>query len=483
MKYDVVVIGAGVNGLTAASYLAKAGKSVLVLEQRAEAGGLCTPLLCDDTGWVPPQVVSELGLAAKGYSSRLDSFAIHVPGGELLEITPDIRRTADAIRVHSERDAMKWRGFCELVFKLSGFLEVLYGVRAPAVESNAPADLLTLMSLGKRVRGLGKRGIVDLIRTMPMPIADLLDEWFESEVLKGALSTLGVLNVQHGPQSGGTSLVFLHNHVGLPLGAIGGRRVSPGLVKALATGREVRTSAEVSRVIVANDRVTKVVLASGEEIETSHVVSSADPKRTMALLDAGEFDPEYLRAVDNIRMRGPQVRMRLALAPNATLAGSGRIAIAPSMWYVEQAYDAAKHGRFAERPWLHVTPSDGGLIVHAQSAAYALKGGWVDPARDLCGEAAMSVLKSALPEVAALVAHREVLTPLDVERQYGATGGSLLHGELTLDQFLFARPVASSARYAAPIEGLWLCGSGTHPGAGTAGASGRLAAQEVLKWK
>jgi phytoene dehydrogenase-like protein len=481
MKYDVVVIGAGVNGLTAASYLAKAGKSVLVLEERAEIGGLCTPLLCDDAGWVPPQVVSELNLAAHGYTSSLGSFTIPMPGGELLEITADIRRTADAIRRFSEHDARKWRGFCELVASLAGFLEVLYGVRAPAVESSAPADLLTLMSLGKRVRGLGKRGIVDLIRTMPMPVADLLDEWFENEALKGALSTLGVLNVQHGPQSGGTSLVFLHNHVGLPLGAIGGRRIAPKLVDALAASfRGIRTSAAVVRIDTSNDRVSKVVLASGEEIEATHVVSSADPRRTMALLDAGEFDPEYLRSVDNIRMRGPQVRMRLTMAQGTMLGGTPRIVVAPSMWYVEQAYDAAKHGRFADRPWLHVTFDQNHVMVHAQSAAYALKGGWVDPARDLCGEAAMSVLQSVLPDLARQVVGREVLTPADVEQQYGATGGSLLHGELTLDQFLFARPVAASARYSTPIDGLWLCGSGTHPGAGTAGASGRLAAKQLL---
>jgi len=257
MKYDVLVIGGGVNGLTTAAYLARAGKKVVVCERRPTLGGLCATeefhpgfranSCVDDPGWVPDRVMKDLGLAAHGYSPTLApvSMSIPVEGASPIVISPDPRATAGSILAHSIRDANKWAEFCAFVARMSGFIESIYSVRAPAVESNAPADLLTLLSLGKKLRGLGRRGMIDVIRTMPMPIADLLDEWFEHEGLKGALSTLGVTNVQHGPQSGGTSLVFLHNHVGLPLGAIGGRRPCSGSVSSRATAslisRRIRT--------------------------------------------------------------------------------------------------------------------------------------------------------------------------------------------------------------------------------------------------
>ena len=523
MKYDVLVIGGGVNGLTTAAYLSRAGKKVLVAERRATLGGLCgteefhpgfrANTCVDDPGWVPPGVMKDLGLAALGYveSFAPQSMTIPIAGAAPLVITPDVNATADAIRPHSARDAAKWPEFCAFVARLSGFVEMLYDVRAPAVESNAAADILTLLTLGRRLRGLGRRGMIDVIRTMPMPIADLLDEWFEHEALKGALSTLGVRNVQHGPQSGGTALVFLHNHVGLPAGHIGGRRIVRGgvgaLVEALAgavtrAGGEIRGTAEVSQVRVRDDRVVGAVLASGEEIDVSAVVSSADPRRTFTtLLDAGDLDPEFLHAVDCVRMRGPQVRMHLALAGLPRFAAGttiwsdaalrGAIAIAPSMTYVERAYDAAKHGRIAVQPWIHVSiPSldDAALApagthvmtVHAQYAPYGLRDEWTRERRAALRDTLVQLLADHAPGLPAAILHSELLAPPDIEERYGATEGSLLHGELTLDQFLFARPVSQISRYAAPIDGLWLCGSGTHPGAGTAGASGRLAAKEII---
>jgi phytoene dehydrogenase-like protein len=512
MSYDVLVIGGGVNGLTAAAYLARAGKKVLVAERRATLGGLCATeefhpgfranSCIDDPGWVPARVMKDLGLASHGYAPTFapHSMTIPVDGGAPIVITPDVRATAGSIVAHSARDANKWPEFCAFVARLCGFVEAIYSVRAPAVESNAPTDLLALLSLGKKLRGLGRRGMIDVIRTIPMPIADLLDEWFEHEGLKGALSTLGVTNVQHGPQSGGTALVFLHNHVGMPVGGIGARRVVRGgvgaLVDALAkavtrAGGEIRTNADVARIRVREDRVAGVVLVSGEEIEVSTVVSSADPRRTFtSMLDAGDLDPEFLHAVDCVRMRGPQVRVHLALGalPRGAVAST---VIAPTMSYVEQAYDAAKHGRIAERPWLRMsvpTLDDASLgadgkhvmTIHAQYAPYRLRDGWTAVRRAALGETVVGLAAQHLPGLAEAIHHSEVLTPPCIEERYGATEGSLLHGELTLDQFLFARPVASNSRYASPVEGLWLCGSGTHPGAGTAGASGRLAAREIL---
>ncbi len=522
-RHDVVVIGAGINGLATAAYLARGGKKVLVLEQRAIIGGLCATedihpgfranTCIDDPGWVPPVVLKELGLATQGFTPTLAPVSLTIPiaGSMPLVITPDMAATSSAIRPHSARDAAKWPEFCVFVGRLAGFVEALYGMRAPAVESNAPADLIALLGLGRRLRGLGRRGMIDLIRTIPMPIADVLDEWFENEALKGALSTIGVLNVQHGPQSGGTALVFLHNHVGLPVGAVGGRRLVRGGVGALASslaavaraaGAEVRTAVEVSRVRVRDERVVGVLLGSGEEVDAPVVVSSTDPRRTFtSLVDAGDFDPEFLHAVDCVRMRGPQARVHLALAglPRfaagtaawADAATRGAIILAPTMSYVEQAYDAAKHGRIAERPWLRAvmpTLDDPSLApagkhvlsVQVQSVAYNLRDGWTSELRSALGDTVVRMLREHAPGIAESVLRVEVLTPADVESRFGVTEGSLLHGELTLDQFLFARPVASASRYRAPVDGLWMCGSGTHPGAGTAGASARLAAREIL---
>ena len=526
MTVDVLIIGGGVNGLTTAAYLARAGRRVLVVEARTSLGGLCgtesfadgflANTCVDDAGWVPPVVAQDLGLAAHGYAPvfATTSLTIPVPGGAPLLVTPDIRATADALRPYSARDAERWPAFCEFIARLTGFLEALYSVRAPAVESNAPKDLLALASLGGRLRGLGRRGIIDLLRTVPMPMADVLDEWFEFEPLRAALATLAVQNVELGPQSGGTALVFLHRHVGLPAGHIGARRVAPGgvgtLVSALAkavarAGGAERTGTEVKRVRVRDDRVTGVTLATGEDIDATVVVSSADPRRTFAtMLDAGDFDPEFLHGIDHVRMRGPQVRMHFALAgvpafategtPWSAAATRGTIVVAPNMHYVERSYDAAKHGRAASQPWLHVTlPSlddrtfaPAGhqvMTVHAQCAAHRLAGGWTPDARAAFAASALQLLEAHAPGVSALVRQQEILAPPDIEARYGATEGSLLHGELALDQFLFTRPVPTAARYGTPLEGLWFCGSGAHPGAGTAGATARLAAKEILARK
>jgi len=517
MTYDAIVIGGGVNGLTAGAYLARAGKRVIVLERRNTPGGLCVTegffpdfradTCIDDPGWMPAAVLRDLELSAMGYEESLAPVSMTIPidGTAPLVITPDARATADAIRPHSLHDAAAWPDFCRFVARLCGFMETLYGARAPLIDSNAPSDLLALLSLGKKLRGLGHRGMIDLIRAIPMSIADLLDEWFEHEALKGALSTLGVLNVQHGPQSGGTALVFLHNHVGLPMGGIGARRVARGGVGALATalagavgrvGGQIRAGAEVTAIRAREDRVAGVALASGEEIDAPVVVSSADPRRTLTtLIDAGEFDPEFLHSVDCVRMRGPQVRVHLAVRESGIraqgIAPHGAMVVAPTMNYVERAYDAAKHGGVAQEPWLRaVIPSLGDasfapaghhvVSVHAQYAAYAAHEAWTPERRAAYADAVIRMLSKHIGGLGESVLHAETITPSDVEARYGATQGSLLHGELALDQFLFARPVASAPRYRTPIDGLWLCGSGAHPGAGTAGASGFLAAREII---
>jgi phytoene dehydrogenase-like protein len=523
MKPDVIVIGAGVNGLVAAAYLARGGRRVLVLERRPTLGGLCSTeefhpgfranMCTDDPGWVPAAIVKELELERHGYSMSYAATGMVAPiGGEApLVLSGDPSATAAAIRRFSVRDAEAWPKFCDFVARLAGFLEVLYSVRTPVVESTAPADLLTLLSIGRRMRGLGKRGMIDVLRSIPMPVEDLLDEWFESPILKGMLAFCGVANVQHGPMSGGTSLVFLHNQVGFPAGHIGARRVVRGGVGALpeaiaraaqASGATIRTDAAVAQVAVSSDRARGVVLASGEEVAADVVVSSADPRHTfLNLVDPGQFDPEMLSAVENIRMRGPAVRIHLALSelPKFASGGTawpesalrGQVTVAPDVATLERAYDAAKHGGVAADPCFQATiPTldDAALApagrhvmsLHVQYASHCLAGGWDDFQRSALADRVIGSLAELAPGLPGAILHREVLAPADFHSRYGVSEGNLLHGELALDQFLFMRPAPVCARYATPLDGLWLCGSGTHPGAGTAGPSGRLAAREIL---
>jgi phytoene dehydrogenase-like protein len=523
MNYDAIVIGGGVNGLVTASYLARGGRRVLVCERRSALGGLAVTeefhpgyranTCVDDAGWVPPNVVRDLGLQQHGYAPTLAPVGITIPldAAAPLAIPTNMAGAVDVLRHVSPADASRWPSFCALVARLAGFLEALYRVRAPDVHTKSPADMMTMLSLWRQLRGLGKRGMIDLLRTLPMPMSDLLDEWFEHPGLKAALAYHGVLNVQHGPFSGGTSLVFVHRHVGLPLGHIGGRRVTAGGVGQLAAalaaaaraaGADLRTDAEVAEITVENERTSGVRLTSGESFSAAIVVSSADPRRTFStLVDPGCFDPDMLNAVDNVRLRGPTARVHFALSGLPAFASGGAawsadalrggIILSKTMQDLERAYDAAKHGGVSEFPAILATiPTidDGSLApqghhvlsAQVQYATYRAKGGWSDRMRDALGDAVVRAISNVAPNFGSLVRHREVLAPPDLESRFGVTEGSLLHGELALDQFLFMRPVPACARYQTPLAGLWLCGGGTHPGAGTAGASGALAAKEIL---
>ena len=526
MTFDAIIIGAGVNGLTTAACLARAGRKVVVLEQRATLGGVCSTeefhrgfranICVDDPGWMPAALAAALDLGSHGYRPSFAPigavFPVDGAAPVVLSATPS--QAAASLQRVAPADAAKWPAFCDQVARLSGMFEALYLTRAPAVGSTQLGELWSLLSLGRRLRGLGKRGMIDFLRAAPMEVADYLDEWFESPALKGAVAFGGVRDVQHGPMSGGTTLVLLHHHVGMPAGLINGRRLSPGGVGALpnalaaaarAAGADIRLNAEVVQVVTRGDRVSGVVLVNGEQLEARHVVSSADVRRTFGtLLEPGLFDPEFLGATESVRMRSPSVRVHLAVDGLPGFATStqrwpaeslgGTITIAPSMAGMERAYDAAKHGGVAAEPCLQVTiptlhdstlaPAGQHVVtVHAQFAAYRLAGGWTSERRSAIGATILKQLAVHAPDIEARLLHMDVRTPADIEREYLVTEGSVLHGELALDQFLFMRPVPACARHATPLSGLWLCGSSTHPGAGTAGASGWLAAQEILREK
>ncbi|HEY6090716.1 MAG TPA: NAD(P)/FAD-dependent oxidoreductase [Gemmatimonadales bacterium] len=440
-RYDAIVIGAGANGLVAAQYLARAGKRVLVVEQHQ------TPDPSADIGWVPPQVIRELQLGDALRIERPDPWlTIPLGGGGALELSRDIAKTQEAIRRVSPRDAERWPEFCARMHTLASVLERLYLAPPPDIESNSPGELLRIARLGLYVRRRGKQAVIDLARVLPMSIAELLDDWFEHAALKGALGALGIWHLKQGPRSGGTAFNFLHHLVGSPAGVF--RPARSNMTQALEGLKvvEVRRGSRAT-VLAKNGHATGVVLANGEEITAPLVVSSAPPRDTLEPI-AMELDPEFARAARNIKAR--------AVVARGSLAGDGaaNLCVAPSLDYLERAYDDAKYGRDSATPYVELQRTNGRVEVHVQ---YVTTGG------------------------DGLV--RTVARLLDVQPgrlTLQTAPASLYHGELTLDQILFMRPVPGWSRYRMPIEGLYLCGSGTHPGGGIPGAAGRNAAREIL---
>jgi phytoene dehydrogenase-like protein len=449
VNYDAIVIGAGANGLVTAHYLARAGKHVLVVEQRQAADPSA------DIGWVPNAIVRDLGLAGAGLRIEEPDPWITAPleavGGGTLELSRDIAKSADAIRRISPADAAKWPEFCQRMRTLAGVLERLYLAPPPDIESNDVRELTRIAGLGLYVRRLGKQTVIDLARILPMSIAELLDDWFESDVLKGLLGALGVWHLKQGPRSGGTAFNLLHHHAGSRAGVFRPARSNVTQALSKLSGVEVRRG-ERAAVLAKHGKATGVVLEkSGEAILAPLVLSSADPHATLQPV-AIELDPEFARAVRNIKARGVVARGTLTLEQPPAYS---TFCVAPSLDYLERAYDDAKYGKDSAAPYVEIQRTDGRLEVHVQ---YAPAGG-----HDGLADRVAQVLK----------VRRDQL-------QLQAAQESLYHGELTLDQILFMRPVPGWSRYRTPIEGLYLCGSGTHPGGGIPGAAGRNAAREIL---
>ena len=441
MTLHAVVIGSGSDALAAAQVLARAGRNVLVLDEH--------PGPAQDVGWVPPALVRELGLDLE--VERPDPWAtVVLPDGGRLELWRDRARTVDAIRRLSAKDADKWPEFCRRMSALAQLFEQLY--------TQPPVDPLNL-SLALRVRRLGRQGMEDLMRVLPMSVAELLDDWFECDALKGALGAMGVLHLKQGPRSGGTAFRFLHHHVGCAEGVF--RPTRSNLGSLLRTGVQLR-AARIDKIIIKGGEVIGVALADGEELMAPLIVSGTDPRRTMLeLADSAWLDPELARALRNIRRGGVTARISFEAGSTANLVW------APSLDYLERAYDHVKYGRVSPEPYLEAY----GTEVHFQYAPYE------------------STASEALAETARRLLHgvqgakATVLGPTDLEREEGWPGGQAYHAELALDQALWMRPLPELAQYRTPIEGLWLCGPGTHPGGGIPGASGYNCAREILKEK
>ena len=519
-SYDAIVVGAGTNGLVAAATLARAGRRVLVLERHDRAGGQSRGRefapgfrapSSEDMGWLPPGVARELDLAALPIAEPEVSVSVGDGESQLLTLFRDPERAAEAIRRYSKRDADRWPAFTRRLGKLAGFLAALYELPPPDVDASAWRELLPLVGLGRKLRALGREDMIELLRVLPMSIQDLLDDSFESGLLKAALASGAVRDIRHGPRSGGTSFVLLHYLVGAPAGSVRARSWWTSGPDAVVVGAEkaatrhgvtIRANADVARILVRDDAVAGVVLTGGEELAAPVVLSTADPARTLlGLVDPVWLEPEFLHAVRNIKFRGCTAFVQYALdrlpqlpgvaESDATLAGA--VSLTPSMEALERAYDAAKYGSVSAEPHVEITvptlrwqslapPGKHILVARAQYAPHRLRDGATWDAGRSCtiADAITACIERAIPGFSATVLHHEALTPGDLETEYRLTEGALTHGELMLDQILFMRPVAGWGRYAMPIDGLYLGGPGAHPGPGVLGGPGWLAAKRVL---
>jgi phytoene dehydrogenase-like protein len=520
---DAIVIGAGSNGLAAGVTLGRAGRHVLVLDAADAVGGNSRVIEFEpgfraaplglDAGWLPPAVARAFGMGIGDLGDVEPSIGVSVagPGGEVMALPSDARQAAERIRRLSPRDADRWPAFVARLRSFAGFLAALYQLPPPDVAATSLGDLAPLLGLGRRFRSLGRADMAELLRVLPMSVQDLVDEWFEHDLVKAAVAAGGVRDHRQGPRSGGTSFVLLHHLVGAPPGSARARgwwRDGPHAFTATAealarrAGVAIRTGATIERIAVADDRVTGVVLAGGEEIKAPVVISTADPVRTLlGMIDPVWLDPEFLHAVRQIKMRGCTAYVLFALdrlpetpgLADANAALAGMVSLSSTTDAIERSYDAAKYGLISERPhveitvpslrWPQLAPAGSHVLVaRAQYAPYRLRDGAVwDAARaSALADCVTAAIRCVSPRLDDHVIARTVLTPRDLESRFGLTEGAATHGELTLDQILFMRPVPGWGRYAMPIDGLYLGGAGVHPGPGILGAAGWLAARRAL---
>jgi phytoene dehydrogenase-like protein len=520
-NYDVIVIGGGHNGLVNAAYLARAGKRVLVLERRHVLGGACVTeevfpgfkfSVCSYVvSLLRPEIIRELDLPRHGLEILpLDGTFTPMPNGDYLWRVNDHGKTRREIARHSKLDAEAYDEYGKAMIEMAHFVKPIMNMTPPDPASLNPKGLLDLLTMGRRFQKLSAEDKYNQVQLMTMSAVDFLDQWFETDVLKATMSASGIIGTFLGVRSPGTAYVLLHHYMGEIDGAFrswGLSRGGTGAISnaiagaALEAGAEIRTEASIAKIILKNGQAKGVVLENGDELMANVVSSSVDPRLTFMKMVGEEHLPEdFVADIKRYKFRGSSGKVNLALdalpdfnvmpGPGPHLRGA--VSISPSVDYMERAYDDAKYGRFSRRPYIDMViptltdpsvapPGKHVMSCFVQYAPYNLKDGNWDEKREEFGDTVIDTIAEHAPNIKDIILHRQVLTPLDLERDFGLSEGNIFQGELTLEQLFFLRPAPGWAQYRSPIKSLYMCGSATHPGGGIMGASGRNAAMEILK--
>jgi phytoene dehydrogenase-like protein len=520
-RYDALIIGGGHNGLVNAAYLARAGKRVLVLERRHVLGGAAVTeeifpgfkfSVCSYVvSLLRPEIIRELDLPRHGLEILpLDGTFTPMPNGDHLWRVNDHAKTRREIARHSRLDAEAYDEYGQAMAKMAKFVKPILSMVPPDPTRLSYRQLRQLLLLGRRFQRLPPEDQYNQVQLMTMSAADFLDQWFETDVLKATMSASGIIGTFLGVRSPGTAYVLLHHYMGEIDGAFrswGFARGGTGAISnaiadaAREAGAEIRTASPIAKIFVKDGRARGVVLANGDELFADVISSSVDPNLTfLKMIEPGHLPDEFLEEVRRYKFRGSSGKVNLALdalpdfkcfpGPGAHLRGA--ISISPAVDYMERAYDDAKYGDYSRRPYVDMViptltdpsvapPGKHILSCFVQYAPYKLREGTWDEKREAFGDNVIETVAEYAPNLKNIIIGRQVLTPLDMEREFGLTEGNIFQGELSLEQLFFLRPVPGWAQYRTPIRGLYMCGSATHPGGGIMGAPGRLAAMEILK--
>src|SRR5213592_4999577 len=523
-KYDVVVIGGGHNGLVNAAYLARGGKKVLVCERRHVLGGAAVTeevfpgfkfsVASYVVSLLRPEIIRELDLSRHRLEILPpDGTLSLMPNGEYLCRVNDHAKARREIPRHSKLDAVAYDEYGKAMLEMAHFVKPIMNMTPPDPMSLNPKGLKDLVFLGRRFQKLPEEDKYNQVQLMTMSAVDFLDQWFEADVLKATMSASGIIGTFLGVRSPGTAYVLLHHYMGEIDGAFRSWGLSRGGTGAISNaiadaareaGAEIRTEAPIARIILKNGQAKGVALANGDEFYADVIASSVDPRLTFMKMVGEEHLPEdFVDDIKRYKFRGSSGKVNLALdaLPNfKSMPGAGphlrgAVSISPSVDYMERAYDDAKYGRYSRRPYIDIViptltdpsiapPGKHVMSCFVQYAPYNLKEGTWDEKREEFGDAVIDTIAEHAPNIKDIILHRQVVTPLDLEREFGLSEGNIFQGELTLEQLFFLRPAPGWAQYRSPIKNLFMCGSATHPGGGIMGASGRNAAMEILKdWR